>query len=92
MSDRIITLDAEIVERLEALAQGRNLNDVLGDLIAQADQPQEKNWALSLAEDMAAADIEWIDDPDASTRSREHFAQHVREKWERTQKMDSNNG
>jgi hypothetical protein len=71
------------VERLETLAQGRDLNDVLEELIAQVNMPKPKNWAL--AEDMEAADIDWIDDPDASTRSHERFSEHVREKWERTQ-------
>ncbi len=33
---------------------------------------------------METADIDWIDDPDASANSREHFKQHLDEKWNRT--------
>jgi predicted transcriptional regulator len=89
MTERTISLRSELVERLERLAQGRNLNEVLNELLQQTASPVSENWALAVAEGMEAADIEWLDEPDASTRSRERFEQHLREKWLRTQTSDT---
>ncbi|MCL4251917.1 MAG: hypothetical protein KJ065_27445 [Anaerolineae bacterium] len=90
MTDRTITLRSELVERLEKLAQGRTLDEVVGEILEQAVPPRSgnKNWALAVAEAMEAADIDWIDEPDASARSREHFEQQAYEKWQRTQTSD----
>ena len=89
MTDRTISLRSDLVERLEALAeqQGRSLDDVFGELLNNYAPVESGNWALAVAEGMEAADIDWIDDPDASTRSREHFERHLRRKWQRTQNM-----
>mgnify|MGYP003395644467 CR=1 FL=1 len=91
MTERTISLRSELVERLERLAQGRNLNDVVDELLQQTTPPVSGNWALAVAEGMQTADIEWLDEPDASTRSREHFEQHAREKWLRTQSSNNDN-
>lgn len=90
MTDRTITLRSDLVERLETLAerQGRSLDDVFGELLNTYAPSASGNWALAVAEGMEAADIDWIEDPDASVNSREHFQHHLREKWERTQKVD----
>ncbi|MBZ0300820.1 MAG: hypothetical protein K8J31_13805 [Anaerolineae bacterium] len=89
MTDRTITLRSDLVERLEALAQrqGRSLDDLFGELLNTYAPVQSGNWALAVAEGMEAADIDWIDDPDASANSRDHFEHHLREKWKRTQNM-----
>jgi hypothetical protein len=90
MTDRTITLRSDLVERLEMLAerQGRSLDDVFGELLNTYAPPASGNWAFAVAEGMEAADIDWIDDPDASVNSREHFQRHLREQWQRTQKAD----
>jgi len=87
MTDRTITLRSELVERMETLAerQGRTLDDLFSELLNTYAPTSGGNWALAVAEGMEAADIDWIDDPDASVNSRAHFQQHLREKWERTQ-------
>jgi predicted transcriptional regulator len=92
MTDRTITLDSELVERLESLAQrqGRSLDDVIGEMLGHFVPVSGSNWALAVAEGMEAADINWIDDPDASTNSRSNFERHLREKWERTQGNEDN--
>ena len=91
MTDRIITLRSDLVERLETLAQeqGRSLDDVFGDLLEQYTPSPGGNWALAVAEAMEAADIDWRDDPDASTHSRKHFEKHLDEKWQHTQSSDN---
>jgi predicted transcriptional regulator len=91
MTDKTITLQSELVERLETLAQdqGRTVDEVLGEILEHyppTDPPIAKgNWALAVAEGMEAADIDWHDEPEASTRSRQYFEQHMLEKWYRTQ-------
>jgi hypothetical protein len=82
-----MTLRSDLVERLETLAerQGRSLDEVVGELLNTYAPAAGGNWALAVAEGMEAAEIDWIDDPDASLNSRAHFQQHLREKWERTQ-------
>ncbi len=90
MTARTITLRSELVEQLEKLAraQGRTLDDVLRDLLEQY-TPPGNNWALTLAEEMEKADIDWIDEPNASAHSRDHFQQYNYEKWQRTQNTDT---
>ena len=80
MTDRIITLRSDLVERLEALAQrqGRSLDDVFGELLNTYAPAKSGNWALAVAEGMEAANIDWIHDPDASVNSRKHFERHLR--------------
>ena len=87
MTDRTITLRSDLVERLETLAerQGRSLDEVFDELLNTYAPTAGGNWALVVAEGMEAADIAWIEDPDASMNSRDHFEQHLRERWERTQ-------
>jgi hypothetical protein len=91
MSARTITLRSDLVERLETLAgqQGRTIDEVFGELLNSYAPISGGNWALSAAEGMEAADIGWIDDPDASMNSREHFERHLREQWKKTQSEDS---
>lgn len=88
MTDRTITLRSDLVERLEALAgqQGRTVDEVFGELLNSYAPIGGGNWALAVAEGMEAANIDWIDDPDASVNSRAHFERHLREKWERAQR------
>jgi metal-responsive CopG/Arc/MetJ family transcriptional regulator len=87
MADRTITLPSELLERLETLAerQGQSLDELFSDLLNLYAPIPSGNWALAVAEGMEAADIDWIDDPDASTNSGKYFQQHLREKWERAQ-------
>jgi predicted transcriptional regulator len=91
MTDRTITLPSDLVERLETLAerQGRTVEAVFGELLNSYAPVGGGNWALAVAEGMEAADIDWIDDPDASVNSRAHFERHLREKWARTQRDDT---
>mgnify|MGYP001178243939 CR=1 FL=1 len=93
MTNRTITLRSDLVERLEMLAerQGRSLDDVFGELLGTYAPTSGGNWALAVAEGMEAADIDWIDDPDASVNSREEFERHLREKWQRTQNTGGDN-
>jgi predicted transcriptional regulator len=88
MTDKTITLDAELVERLEALAHGRDLNVVLAELLRHNPETPGRNWASALIEGMEAAEIDWLDEPDASITSRTHFEQELRERWLRTQGME----
>lgn len=87
MTDRTITLRSDLVERLETLAerQGRSLDEIFGELLNTYAPIKSGNWALAVAEGMEAANIDWIDDPDASLNSLAQFQQHLRKKWERTQ-------
>lgn len=87
MTDRTITLRSDLVERLETLAeqQGRSVDEVFGELLNTYAPTAGGTWALAVAEGMEAAEIDWIDDPDASLNSRAHLQQHLRERWERMQ-------
>lgn len=87
MIGRTITLRSDLVERLETLAerQGQSLDEAFGELLNAYAPAAGGSWALAVAEGMEAADIDWIDEPDASLNSGAHFWQHLREKWERTQ-------
>jgi hypothetical protein len=84
MSNRTISLRSDLVDRLETLAeqQGRSLDEVFSELLGSyASTPTSGgNWALALAEAMEAADIEWIDDPDASINSRANFKRYLSQK------------
>jgi hypothetical protein len=88
MSYRTITLPADLVARFEMLAdqQGRPLDELFTELLSNYAPTSDSNWALTVAVGMETADIDWIDDPDASVNSREHFEQHLYEKWRGTQK------
>ena len=94
MTDRMIALDSELADNLETLAreQGRSVNEVIGDFLKQhptPEKPSGKNWAQALVERMEAADIDWVDEPNASENSREKFKQYAYEKWLRTQGSDT---
>jgi hypothetical protein len=68
MTNRTITLRADLVERLEELArrQGKSIDAVFGDLLNTYAPQGGGNWALAVAEGMETADIDWIDDSNAS--------------------------
>ncbi len=89
MTDRTITLPANLVERFEQLAdqQRRSLDDLFAELLSNYAPTSGGNWALAVTVGMEAADIDWIVDPDASAHSRELFKRHLNEKWRRTQNM-----
>jgi predicted transcriptional regulator len=91
MTDKTITLQADIVEQLESLAQsqGRTVDDVIGEMLAHYVPYRSENWALTLAEGMEEADIDWLDEPDASARSGEHYARHMTERWAKRQSTDT---
>ena len=80
-----MTVRSDLRERLEALAaaQNQSVDEVLENLLPPP--PTRENWALAFAEEMEAADIDWVIDPEASVKSRERYKQHVYEKWLRTQ-------
>jgi hypothetical protein len=83
-----MTVRADLRERLEALAaaQNQSIDEVLENLLPPP--PSGDNWALVLAKGMEEADIDWIDEPDAAERSREHFEQHLRDKWQRIENQN----
>ncbi len=87
MTDRMIAVRSDLADRLEEKAreEGRSVNDVLGELLEQPAQHPRSNWALAVAKGMEAANIDWIEDPDASMNSRKHYKQYLQDKWERTQ-------
>ena len=91
MTDRTITLRSDLVERLETLAeqQGRSLdevgNELLSELLNTYAPTSSRELGTGGCGGMEDADIDWIDDPDASLNSRADFQQHLREQWERTQ-------
>ena len=84
MSDRTITLPADLVFSLEKLAlqQGRSLDELVIALLRESGPLPSGtgNWALAVAENMEQADITWKDEPDASTTSREAFRRHLDQK------------
>jgi predicted transcriptional regulator len=85
METRTIILPAQLVSRLEMLAQrrGRSLDEMLGDLIEDAAPAKNSQWAVALAEGMEASEIDWIDDPDASETSRVHLEAYLSQKSSR---------
>jgi hypothetical protein len=86
MTAKTITLRSDLVEQLESLArtQGRTLDEVFKDLLEQY-SPTHPSWALTLAEAMEEADINWQEETALSAHSREHFEQNSFEKWRRAQ-------
>lgn len=72
-----LILDDETAERLQAIAhrQNRSPNEIVRDLLAQADKPEvigNPNWLRGLAERASQhRDIIWKDEPDLSERSRD---------------------
>jgi predicted transcriptional regulator len=82
MNQRTITLPADLVERFEQLAdqRGRSPDELFAELLNNYVPASGGNWALAVATGMEAAEIDWIDDPDASTNSRQHYKQHLDEK------------
>jgi len=94
MTDRTISLRADLVDQLESLAQteGKTVNEVFGELLERYTPPPTNiNLALALAEAMENAPIDWRDEPDASERSREHFERYLTEKWQHTQNSNADN-
>ena len=83
MSARTITLSSEIADQLEALAeqQGQSIDDLLGTILNERPTPPNNNWAKALVKDMAEADIDWIDDPLASTNSKSNFSDAKYQEW-----------
>lgn len=94
MSEKTITLRADLVERLEtiAAAQGRSVDEVLDALIKpQMPSGAQTNWALALAETMAAERIDWQDEPELSARSRDAYQDGLYRCWQRSQQADDHN-
>ena len=93
MTDRAITLRSDLVERFEELAreQGRSADDLFGEMIERFPRAKnpKNNWLLEAAEEMEAADINWIDDPDASLHSHERFEQYLSELAQRKHDSDT---
>ncbi len=87
MDHRTITLPTDLVTRFETLAnqQGRSLDELFAELLNNYAPTSGGNWALAVAAGMETADIDWIDDPDASANSRALYKRHLDEKWKRTQ-------
>ena len=93
MAEKTIRLRAELVDRLESLAtaQGRSVDDVLTNLLAETEAPQNL-WTMELIEAMADETIVWRDVPDLSESSRERFQQAQFERWQQTQLTDEDDG
>lgn len=92
---RTVTLPTALVERLEALAQreGQPLDAMLQSMLDAHENvpptaPSVHNWALAVARDMEAADIEWKGNPDLSEHSRENYRKAVTEHHRRLQQRD----
>lgn len=80
MSETTISLRSDLVERLQTLAQeqGRTVDEVFDELLEQYPRKSSSdNWAFEVAQAMEDADIDWLDEPDLSARSRENFKQSV---------------
>jgi predicted DNA-binding protein len=91
MDERTITLPADLVERLEILAdqRGHTIAEVFAELLeSYTPVAGGCDWALEVARGMALADINWIDDPDASVNSGAYYKQHLEEKLKNRQRMD----
>jgi hypothetical protein len=70
------------VERLEKLAQGRDLNEVVSELLNLSTLIAGGKLALAVAKSM---DTDWLDEPDISARNDVDFGDYLREKWMRIQ-------
>jgi hypothetical protein len=94
MNHRTITLPADLVARFELLAdqEGRSLDELLRELLNNYAPTSGGNWALTVAAGMETADIDWIDDPDASANSRALFKGYLDEKGKRTRDTDGSDG
>lgn len=89
-----LILDDETAERLQAVArrQNRSPNEVVRDLLGQADEPQmtgNPNWLKGMAKRAEQyTDIVWKDEPDLSERSREilnnEFADYLMRRLEQS--------
>jgi predicted transcriptional regulator len=90
MTKQAIILKSELIERLETLAEGQglSLDDMIGKLLSSYVPERPGNWALAVAEGMEAAEIDWIDDPEASAVTGKTYKDHLHEKWRRTQEDD----
>lgn len=94
MANRKITLRSEVVERLEEMAtqRGESVDMVLSELIGvpstDVEEAEQESWAVDLAEEMAAADIDWVDDPQASVNSRRHFYEYLEQRAKRRTETD----
>ena len=84
MAERTITLEASLVEQLEALATKQNysLNELFNVMITLfPTTPPQPNWALQLAEAMENAPIEWEQHPELSSESRYAYHAYLAEQW-----------
>lgn len=84
MAERTITLEASLVEQLEALATKQNysLNELFNVMITLfPTTPPQPNWALQLAEAMENAPIEWEQYPELSSESRHAYHAYLAEQW-----------
>jgi predicted transcriptional regulator len=93
METRTITLDADVVARIERIAahHGRTPDEVLEEILAPHDvESSTENWASMLAQQMETTDIDWKDEPDLSVKGREHFQADRRQHWETTQDQATN--
>lgn len=94
MSGRTITLSADLVERLETLAeqQGLGLAELFDDMLSKYDLPTgSSNWATTLAEHMENADIDWQEDPELSATSRSDFEDASYQRWKASQQENLDN-
>jgi hypothetical protein len=94
MAEKTITLRADLIERLETLAKakGRSVDEVLDTLLeSQMPSGTQANWAVRLAETMAAEEIDWQDEQELSTRSRDAFQDDLYRRWQRSQRADDPN-
>lgn len=94
MYEKAIKLRADLVHRLETIAsvEGLSLNDVVFTLLESRSPEEPTNWALALAETMAAAPVEWRDVPDLSAGSRRVFKEDRYQDWLDSQQTDSEDG
>lgn len=95
MTERNLTLPANLVERLERLAaaQGRSIDGILRDwLDATDDAPSNINWATQLADTMEHADIDWQDIPPASATEHDGYLEDRYQGWLRSQQTDDHDG
>lgn len=92
MTEKTITLRAELVERLEALAQqtGQSIDDILASILnAQTEQSKSSNWAMAVVRGMAEADIDWVDAPDLSEKGSRIYREDLHQRWAQSQQGDT---
>jgi hypothetical protein len=100
MSERTLTLRAELVEQFESLVKkdGRTPDDLFGTLLenytpAPLEDEHPNQWALEILKTVEAGNIELlVDDPDASENGRVELDNYIYEKWKRTQTEELPNG